>query len=165
MSYLGVLCLRKWTVLMAAKLRKRRRIDRIPAHSPCRGTSRHLIVEASAPIDQPFSECKGGIPSEDRAPRTIPAVVDEDDDTGDNLDIFMMDNEIMKNKSQQKKSSVVSDVEISAKDTPKEENEHLLHLRQWIKNATYPTAAKLLIHYRRCSLGNLQRWVELKSLV
>jgi len=64
---------------------------------------------------------RGGTPSENRAPRinTIPAV-DEDDDTGDTIDIFKMDKEIT-NQSQQKKSSV-------------EECEHLLHLRQWIKN-------------------------------
>ena len=76
-----------------------------------------------------LSMLRGGTPSEDRAPRinTIPAV-DEDDDTGDAIDIFKTDKEIT-NQSQQKKSSVVSDVE-----TPKEECEHLLHLRQWIKN-------------------------------
>ena len=106
-----------------------------------------------------LSMLRGGTPIEDRAPRTIPAV-DEDDDTGDTVGPFMTDKEIT-NSSQQKKSSVVSDVEIPAKDTPKEEtehllhtnveipakdipkeeSEHLLHLRQWIKNLpdTKPT--------------------------
>ena len=87
-----------------------------------------------------LSMLRGGMPNEDKGPRTIPAV--ENDNDNQRLDVFMTDTEIT-NNSQKKKVGVGSITNPEIMDVSMEENEHLLHLRQWIENLpeTKPTSA------------------------